>query len=236
MEEKDKVKFSKIMATVADVYDKQVTAIVLKAFWSQLKNFEIDVVDKAFTKWLGTEERFPTPAGIKRYVPSENNPSHYGADEAWTLALKSMDESETVVLTDEIMQARAIAWETYVSGDKTGARMAFRDAYERLIEGAENPTWFVSLGHDPGKRTEAVTKAVEQGLLPKETLKKYRIEAPTVTVKQLTVQAAEKTPNKTENNSVETDREKDRVDFETKRKSELKKISDRLGYDINTVH
>ena len=55
-------------------------------------------------------------------------------------------------------------------GDKVGARMAFRDAYQRFVNDARADrvpvSWSASLGWDAERRREVLTDAVAYGLLP----------------------------------------------------------------------
>jgi hypothetical protein len=68
---------------------------------------------------------------------------HPTADEAWALALKAMDENQTVVWTNEIMYAWERCRAVYQDGDKVGARMAFKAVYDGLnLSG--RPDWIVS--------------------------------------------------------------------------------------------
>jgi hypothetical protein len=99
--------------------------------------------------------------------PSTNAPGrHPTANEAWALVLSSQDEAETVVWTEQIAEAAGIAQPILDDGDKTGARMAFRDAYERILrERSDSPRWFASLGSDPVRRQDALDRAVSAGRL-----------------------------------------------------------------------
>ena len=91
---------------------------------------------------------------------------HPSANEAWGLVLASLDESDTVVWTEQIAEAAGVAQPVLDVGDEVGARMAFRDAYERILrERPEKPRWFPSLGSDLGRRTAALDRAVRAGLL-----------------------------------------------------------------------
>ena len=79
------------------------------------------------------------------------------------------DMAETVVWTDQVAEAAAVARPILESGDEVGARMAFRDAYERMIrERNDSPKWFPSLGHDPVRRNTALDRAVADGRLRRE--------------------------------------------------------------------
>ncbi|MEW4338472.1 hypothetical protein [Chromobacterium vaccinii] len=94
-----------------------------------------------------------------------------GADEAWGVVARALgDESETVVWTEEMASAAAPARELMMLGDKIGARMAFRDAYERIVSDARGErrsvSWRVSAGNDADRRASAIVRAVELGRLP----------------------------------------------------------------------
>jgi hypothetical protein len=113
--------------------------------------------------------RLTLAAIIERLQSADSRP---GANEAWGIAIAGFDEAETVVTNDEIMAAMSAARPVMDSGDEIGARMAFRDAYERIVresreQGKGKPRWFPSLGHDPSRREAALRKALDQGLLPR---------------------------------------------------------------------
>lgn len=90
--------------------------------------------------------------------------------EAYALALGSADQQATVVWTDEIAQAWAVAAPLLGAGDKFGARQAFLESYGRITGEARalrrRPVVQVSLGHDPEGRTRAVQEAMAAGRLP----------------------------------------------------------------------
>lgn len=93
-----------------------------------------------------------------------------GRDEAWAIALQAGDERDTVVLTSEIMAALQVARPILAARDKVGARMAFLNAYDRLIDQARQEAqpvkWEVSLGFDPDLRIRAIEQARNLGRLP----------------------------------------------------------------------
>lgn len=76
---------------------------------------------------------------------------HPSSDEAWAIALKAMDENETVTWTNEIMYAWERCRPVYEDGDKVGARLAFKAVYEGL-DLSGRPDWIVSEGFDKDKR------------------------------------------------------------------------------------
>lgn len=110
-------------------------------------------------------------AQISKAIEKDGRPS---VDEAWAIAVQLEDEAATVVTNDEISQAWAVAAE--VMPDKTGARMAFKAAYQRLCDAARRehrkPKWFPSLGFDVAAREPVLQEAVRKGLLGPEHVKR----------------------------------------------------------------
>lgn len=102
---------------------------------------------------------FPTIADIISRI-DDGRP---GAEEAWAMIPK--DESSSVVWTGEMQEAYAIA-RGLLSEDPVAARMAFREAYLRLIADSRahrRPTvWTPSFGHDLTGRTQALQLAVDR--------------------------------------------------------------------------
>lgn len=109
-----------------------------------------------------------TLAAILQRIHAEDG--RPGRDEAWAIALQAGDECDTVVLTSEIMAALQVARPILAARDKVGARMAFLNAYDRLIDQARQEAqpvkWEVSLGFDPDLRVRAIEQARNLGRLP----------------------------------------------------------------------
>lgn len=100
------------------------------------------------------------------------------ADEAFGMILQGWrNEDFTVVVPAIAMQAAGNgAYELFAANDKTGARMAFRDSYERLAGGLDlsaGVEWVVSRGHDRGHATQAIMEAVRQGRLKQDVATLY---------------------------------------------------------------
>ena len=93
-------------------------------------------------------------------------------NEAWSLALKALDERETVVWPKEAEEAWVAASPVAAAGDMVGARMAFLSAYERLVRNArearELPQMRVSIGWDEELRRKAIDKALNLGHITPE--------------------------------------------------------------------
>lgn len=118
---------------------------------------------------------FPKPADLiaqlQGLAADDGRP---GPEEAWSIAMGSSDEAATVVWTQEIAEAMGVAGPVLQADDKVGARMAFRETYERLVEAARKQrkpvAWSASLGHDTRRQAEAIKLAVDAGRLPRSEL------------------------------------------------------------------
>ena len=98
------------------------------------------------------------------------------ADEAFGMLVEGWrNEALTVVVPAIAMRAAGNgAQELYFCGDKTGARMAFREAYERLAADVQGKAaWFVSAGNDREQRSAAVMAAVKAGRLEQQQAAGY---------------------------------------------------------------
>lgn len=98
------------------------------------------------------------------------------ADEAFGMLVEGWrNEALTVVVPAIAMRAAGNgAQELYFCGDKTGARMAFKGAYERLAANVQGKAaWFVSAGNDRDQRSAAVMAAVKAGRLEQEQAAAY---------------------------------------------------------------
>lgn len=115
---------------------------------------------------------------LKSIVDRINDGSqHPAANEAWAQCLPALSEANTVVWTQQMAEAWSVALPVLTSGDRVGARMAFIQAYERLVGIAKGgglfPAWQISQGHDPELRTEAITRAVRVGQLKAPIAEKF---------------------------------------------------------------
>ena len=97
------------------------------------------------------------------------------ADEAFGLLAEGWrNEALTVVVPEIAMQAAGMgAFGLFQGGDKTGARMAFREAYTRLAADVREARWTVSAGSDREQRPRAVAEAVKVGRLTAQRAAAY---------------------------------------------------------------
>lgn len=94
------------------------------------------------------------------------------ADEAFANLVEGwQDDRKTIITTKTAQLAAQDAYHLWVNHDRTGARMAFKGAYERAVGAARAeyrlPDWCVSAGTDAELREKAILAAVESGRLPR---------------------------------------------------------------------
>lgn len=172
MNTNEKETLSKAIHATAEILGHEIKPSAALVMLDDLNAYQLESVLGALKRCRQElTGRLTLAAIIDRLSSADGRPT---ANEAWALALRSMDEAETVVLNDEISAALNFARDIFLSGDEIGARMAFRDSYERIVKEARESgspvKWWPSLGHDVSRRTAAIERAVIAGLLPASQL------------------------------------------------------------------
>lgn len=175
------VNLIKALAVVAELTGTELSVDALRVMASDLSAYPEEKALKALHRCRQElHGRMTLAAVLERIQEDDGRPT---ADEAWALALEAQDEALTVVWTNEIQTAFGVARPVLSAGDKVGARMAFRDAYERILRDARMaklaPVWAPSIGWDVGHRVTALTRAVERGVLSPASVSGY-LPAPSV--------------------------------------------------------
>lgn len=112
-----------------------------------------------------------------------------GVEEAW--AAMPFDEMKTVVWTDEMARAYGVARGLLADGERVAARMAFKEAYTRMVGEARDAgipvVWTPSLGDDKNGRDAVLSEAVAQGKLSYEHAESLcpGLPAPQATILQI---------------------------------------------------
>jgi hypothetical protein len=175
MHSRDFDEFSRLLDDAYDLIgsgqNKIISGGAKALFFNAMAPFSLDVFRAALSAHCLDKVRgrfTPKPADIIEQIEgSAANDGRLSADEAWAVALTSRDEADTVVWTQEMAEAFALCQSVFP--DEVGARMAFKDAYNRLVaqaRAASRPAaWGVSLGWDTRKRERSLTKALDAGLL-----------------------------------------------------------------------
>jgi hypothetical protein len=159
-------KLLEALAGTAELMGAQLSPVALAMMAKDLQEYEPTVLMQALTN-VRKSSRFFNLAVIIEEVEKLKPDGRLGADEAW--AVYPHNESDSAVLTNEISEAMQIAQPLLNMGDKIGARMAFKEAYTRIVAAnkAANiaPKWFPSLGTDKDSRDRVIKEAVQLGRL-----------------------------------------------------------------------
>lgn len=164
-----KTEIAKAIALLTAEYDLPAFSPDRIAMWmTALSVFPPGSVAKSAANYMRTNKFKPQLADIVQGCVAQQANSWLTADEAWALMPKS--EMDSCMLTNETAQAMAAASPLLEAGDRIAARMAFRGAYERLVEQAKidgrQPTFFPSLGNDVPGRAAMLGAAVKAGQYP----------------------------------------------------------------------
>jgi hypothetical protein len=139
-----------MLRATAELTGTQLSEVAASMLLEELSHYEAQQVAVALRRCLKEVRGRLTLADILQRIP-DGRP---GADEAY--ALLPWDEADSALLNTEIAEAMAIAKPLYDAGDKVGARLAFREAYNaRVLEARElgaGPKWFPSFGTDAAGR------------------------------------------------------------------------------------
>lgn len=157
-------------------------------YFRALRKYTIEQVRFGFDAHMrdAKQGRFmPMPADVIAQIEGQMvNDGRPGPEEAWATGLRSSDENETVIWTRETSRAMEVARVILDRGDEVGARMAFKEAYSRLVEDARSVRdpvcWVVSYGFDTERRNRAISDAVSIGRLPAP--EHFALTAPSVDV------------------------------------------------------
>jgi hypothetical protein len=177
MRAEDYDEFAELLDAIYDLIgsgaNKTINPPAKAMFFQALAKYPLPVVRTALSAHCQDRQRgkfTPKPADIIEQIEAaasrDNRP---GAEEAFALALTSMDEQNTVVWTQECAQAFAAAKPVLDASGSISARKTFIEVYERLVgEARQNraaPHWFASPGLDAIGRAAAIKRAVASGLM-----------------------------------------------------------------------
>jgi len=130
-----------------------------------LSPYPLEQISAALLEYARRSVYTPTPHDIIAIV--QHSDGHPEPDEAWNIALQAMDENATVIWTQQIAEAKTAADPIYAEGDRVGARMAFKAAYESNLRDARDrgkaARWSITPGHDREERRQKVEQALADG-------------------------------------------------------------------------
>jgi hypothetical protein len=155
----------KAIAVTAELTGSELSETAIRVMESDLSAYPEDASLRALDRCRKElKGRLTLAAVLERVTECDGRP---GKEEAWSIALASSDEAETVVWTDEIAQAMAVAQPLLDVRDKVAARMSFCEKYEALVRDAREAKtacrWSASIGTDSDRRSVALSVAVAIG-------------------------------------------------------------------------
>lgn len=164
-----------MICATAEAVGGQITPAAAALIASDLTGYSMDVIGLALAEVRRTARGRVTAGDILGAITRRDG--RPAADEAWSIALKSLDESATVVISSEILQAVGIAQAVIDSGDMIAARRTFIVAYDRLLGEARDAgrpaAWTVSLGTDRSARALAIESAARIGRITQQKAAQY---------------------------------------------------------------
>lgn len=178
----EKPAFGQLLTSIMASYGKPLpTGVFFQSWWGELQPFPMPIVVLAFADYRNQQADFaPHPNAIRKLCREHDG--RPGAEEAWAIAILSRDENETVVWTADCAEAFALCQPVLAMGDEVGARMAFKEAYVRIVSQARQDLrpsqWLHSEGWDLRKREAAIARAVTAGLLPAPAVAHLMLSGP----------------------------------------------------------
>ena len=167
-----KTEIAKVITLLTAEYGlEQFTRDRIDMWMRALSDFPAGSVAKSAENYMRTNKFKPQLADIVQGCMTQVPNAWISADEAWALMPKS--EMDSCMLTDESARAMAAATPLLEGGDRVAARMAFKGAYDRLVETAKvegrQPVFFPSLGTDVAGRAAMLGSAVKARKLQLES-------------------------------------------------------------------
>ena len=171
MLDNQKSEFFSLMKATLEVFNQPIPSQdAMRIWWNALLRFDVVIVRNALEEYITTNKFAPRPADIITIIERSSPDGRPSADEAW--AMIPRDEYASAMMTDEMQSALHIAQPLLDEGDQIAARMAFKQAYDRLVD--ENKRagikakWNVSLGWDVQGREPVIAEALRLGRIGAE--------------------------------------------------------------------
>lgn len=160
--------FSELLSGVAEYYGKSLAPAAIEIWWHALRGLDLPLVRRLLSDHVKTSRFMPAVSELlDRIRETDGRP---GPEEAW--AMIPTDDGASVVWSEEMALAAAVALPLIHAGDKIAARMAFTERYRVLVREARDigkpVRWTPSLGHDAAEREGVLLAAVRARRLTPE--------------------------------------------------------------------
>jgi hypothetical protein len=152
-----------VFGAVCEATGAQFSATALDLMLEQLKPYPALAVARALKRCLRECRSRLLLADILERI-DDTRP---GVEQAWASMAK--DEADSCLATEEMLAAWGVAAPLYYAGDAVGARMAFKEVYERTLRAARADSkparWILSAGFNAGAREAVAVDGMRRGLL-----------------------------------------------------------------------
>ena len=159
--------FSKMLGDIAVMYNKPLSTTQTSMYFRALNQYPLETIQCALDAHVCSAERgrfMPLPADLIAQLETARFDGRPLAEEAWSNAIKSLDENDTIVWTEETAEAwYSCANELMLVGDKFNASRGFISKYDELVSIARKQNkpvvWQVAQGYDKDKRDQVIREA-----------------------------------------------------------------------------
>jgi hypothetical protein len=152
---------TRAIAATAELCGRTFSPAAARVFASDLEGYPEPAVLAALTRCRKEVKGLLTVAEVIARI-DDGRP---GVEQAW--AMMPHSEADSIVWTAEMAHAWGVASPLLQTGDKVGARMAFKEAYTKAVSDARDAKrparWMPSLGRDVAGRQAALIEAVQHG-------------------------------------------------------------------------
>ena len=169
---------ARMIAVISAEYGVEFEKVKIDLWMNALSPFPPQIIERAVYAHVQNPDRGRYAPRLAEIIGNCDDLSPgakwIGAEEAWSSMPRG--EGESAMLTNEAAEALAAANDLIAAGDKVAARMAFKEAYERLVAKAKmegrRPAYFFSAGRDADGREKVLVDALRTGLIaPDHALK-----------------------------------------------------------------
>jgi hypothetical protein len=183
MQKNEIVQFAGMWAQAWEQSGSVISPGAVEMAFEALEDYNLQDIRRALTVHMRDPERgrfAPKVADVMAVLGAVDPNAWPSPDEAWGIAVRTFDEADTCIVCDEIMTARESCEPVMNLGDEVGARMTFRDVFDRqrraAIANGRKPKWWMTPGTDRNLRAQRLAEAVALKRLPPSVL--IGLEAP----------------------------------------------------------
>jgi hypothetical protein len=200
------------LTALGEAFGEGLTAERQAIYVTALTGIPIDQLRRAIRAAIQELKWFPKVAELRELagaLPGTLNDGRPGPEEAWARMPKGRRmEDDSIVWCEEERAAYGVCRSLLLDGDQIGARMAFKERYERELAEARSQRkpakWTTSVGYDIEHRLLTLATAVQEkrvsleaalNFVPGERQTDFARMLPTAEAKGLLTGEVQRTPN-----------------------------------------